>query len=707
MATHSQIRCTRSSNVSRLRRTQPGSSLIAAVFLNFRIVLALSLALCQSLFLSPLNYASERLETEPIFKETNALLAEYFPKIKLSISKDKMHFEYKAHTLVNNYTNREELAPDVGGVIGDIAIEQGPYAGSQSVPKQENEYYYWTVTLAPYSQQSNRHLKAVLKYASDTPADFVQRFKDRINAFADIAKPTGPVSGEPTETPGISLEKKAGPSTSESTLPISSSGTCVTSAPVLAPRLFLWKAVRGKEIVYLLGTIHVATDSFYPLPAEIDDAFDQSKKLVVEVAIDKRQSDIGKVEQQVEKTSSTYTPPDHLSKHLSADTRKAFDSYLSWAGESWTMYEQYKPWYVATILEASLPRRGEILKIKPGLGIDRYLLARAKLEDKSVAELETIESQLSLRSKLAEDVQDKLLLQTVFDFQTSIQTINELLEAWKSGDPDKMSEITNRSFTEHPGLAQYQSMLLNQRNLKMAEKIDELAKTSPGPIFVAVGSAHLIGETGLVNSLKKRGFALEQISRESQSPAQSTTPTATEKFSYFRQRFKIWMPVRPTESVSGVQPQITTYLADDPTAKGTNLVLYLALPTDQSALNIPGPLFLDIALNAVIKDSGTAVSDRHTRFIQSCCCRQVDFSLKDSDPLSLPNATGKKAVIDPGAPEVILQEATRRLHIGKPLVHVDGYLYDRHIYILLACGTKQWLHSTDAQKFIDSIEFIH
>ena len=45
-------------------------------------------------------------------------------------------------------------------------------------------------------------------------------------------------------------------------------------------RLFLWK-VTGKTggTAYLLGSIHVATPDMYPLPKEIDEAFEASKVL--------------------------------------------------------------------------------------------------------------------------------------------------------------------------------------------------------------------------------------------------------------------------------------------------------------------------------------------------------------------------------------------------------------------------------------------
>src|SRR5581483_9357791 len=46
---------------------------------------------------------------------------------------------------------------------------------------------------------------------------------------------------------------------------------------------FLWKATSKTTTIYLLGSLHVVTKDIFPLPKEIEDAFADSKKLVVEV----------------------------------------------------------------------------------------------------------------------------------------------------------------------------------------------------------------------------------------------------------------------------------------------------------------------------------------------------------------------------------------------------------------------------------------
>jgi uncharacterized protein YbaP (TraB family) len=52
--------------------------------------------------------------------------------------------------------------------------------------------------------------------------------------------------------------------------------------------------------------------------------------------------------------------------------------------------------------------------------------------------------------------------------------------------------------------------LLHDRNIGMADKIEELLKTSQ-TAFVMPGAAHLVGEDGLIKMLQDRGYQVEQV----------------------------------------------------------------------------------------------------------------------------------------------------------------------------------------------------
>ncbi len=210
-----------------------------------------------------------------------------------------------------------------------------------------------------------------ISYPPETSSDFVDKFKTVVNEFDSLLPPPA----QPIAT-NTDVSINTSPVASIVAVPTVASVPAPPVKPVVAPRkLFFWKAKKGSDVVYLLGTIHTAPPSLYPLPREIESAFNDSKCLIVEVDISKRKVDPAKVHQLVE-SFGKYLPPDKLSKHLSPSTKRVFDAYLSWAGESWAMYDQYKPWYARELITASIPRRGDLSKLRKGLGIDLHFLEK-------------------------------------------------------------------------------------------------------------------------------------------------------------------------------------------------------------------------------------------------------------------------------------------------------------------------------------------
>src|SRR5687767_12399139 len=124
-----------------------------------------------------------------------------------------------------------------------------------------------------------------------------------------------------------------------------------TSAAWGAERLFLWKVKSNSNAVYLLGSIHVANEAMYPMPAEIERAFEQAKTLAVEV-------DLTKVDQAAMQETllakGTYEGEDSLGKHVPAETLKNVRAYFAGKGMPPDTMEKFKPWALSitiTMLE--------------------------------------------------------------------------------------------------------------------------------------------------------------------------------------------------------------------------------------------------------------------------------------------------------------------------------------------------------------------
>lgn len=112
------------------------------------------------------------------------LIREYYPKAKIKPGKEKIYVEYKAKPYILPSTNKQEQGPDWGGVVIDMELQKGPYAGVHQVPKKFNEYSFYSVELyAPYSQKFDCHLLTRICYPFDVPQEFLKRFKKVVEDF--------------------------------------------------------------------------------------------------------------------------------------------------------------------------------------------------------------------------------------------------------------------------------------------------------------------------------------------------------------------------------------------------------------------------------------------------------------------------------------------------------------------------------------------
>jgi len=275
--------------------------------------------------------------------------------------------------------------------------------------------------------------------------------------------------------------------------------------PQAAKRLFLWKATsKNNSVVYLLGSIHVGDRNFYPLPDEIENAFADSKDLVVEVDLTKVGAD---AVQGALMTKGTYENGGSVSDHLPKPVVQKLRNYFDRKGVPLEALEQFRPWALAiTITQLEM----ESLGYQAPLGIDKHFMDKAG--DRKIVELESAGGQIDLLSGLPEEQQAAFLASTVDTAEQTKELMEKTVAMWKTGDAAGMDKLLLRDqLKERPELKPVFAKLIDERNEKMATKIAAL--DGEGPHFVVVGAAHLIGAKGVVTLLQKKGYRVEQVSR--------------------------------------------------------------------------------------------------------------------------------------------------------------------------------------------------
>jgi uncharacterized protein YbaP (TraB family) len=264
--------------------------------------------------------------------------------------------------------------------------------------------------------------------------------------------------------------------------------------------ILLQSVTQGDSTVYLLGSVHVAKPDIYPLNDYIEKAFADSSRLVVEV--DLRRLDQSALQKKLMELG-TLAEGKTLRDALQEETLRSLEAKLAELGVSERSFERFKPWVVYLALaELDLARLG----YQAENGVDLYFLKRAG--DREVVELESAENQISLLAGFSGPEQGELLSEYLMQSPAMEREIASLFEAWLAGDDRRIAEIVEAEFSTTSAARRVGEVLLRTRDAAMTARIKDLL-CLPGASFVVVGAAHLCGEGGIVDLLRRDGYEVK------------------------------------------------------------------------------------------------------------------------------------------------------------------------------------------------------
>lgn len=288
---------------------------------------------------------------------------------------------------------------------------------------------------------------------------------------------------------------------------------CSASKSEGVQKHLLWKVSDSNSSIYILGSVHLADSSIYPLDTVIEEAFNRSAELAVEIDM----SDPSILQEIAVQTAGLGMLPDSMSleKMLPDSLNNAIDSLCLLWGLPLNTFSRYKPWAATmTLLSLAIMRMG----YDSDLGVDYHFLRRAHHTGKKIVSLETVEEQVWALT--GEGVTDSL---GIFYLMTSIQEMAELeayveklMDAWKSGDDSLLAvamEMESKEGNAADSSLQKQitDNIYTERNHRMAERLTAFL-AEDRKIFVVVGAAHLAGkDDNVLDLLRRRGFTVEQL----------------------------------------------------------------------------------------------------------------------------------------------------------------------------------------------------
>jgi uncharacterized protein YbaP (TraB family) len=272
--------------------------------------------------------------------------------------------------------------------------------------------------------------------------------------------------------------------------------------PALADN-YLWEVSSLSNKLYLFGTIHAGKKDWFPLPRPVEDAWADSKILVVEADI----ADPEKIAKSA--AAMMYPPDDSLQKHVSMVDYTRFTKLLPRYKVPEAAVTQMKPFMAVSFLVVSEWAR---LGYSPDFGVDAYLLAKARAELRPIVEIEGVDTQIALMESLTDDEERTIFEGTLTALESGLskEQIEDMVKAWQAGDPDAMLK-TARKYNENvKGAAAFEEKFVWGRHDAMLKKLEGYLSDSKDRHFVAVGALHLAGPRGLVALLRKKGYLVKQ-----------------------------------------------------------------------------------------------------------------------------------------------------------------------------------------------------
>lgn len=254
----------------------------------------------------------------------------------------------------------------------------------------------------------------------------------------------------------------------------------------------LWRVEKpGVPANYLFGTVHSTDPRLTNLPAPVARAFEGAQTVVLETELDA--AAMGAMAK-----SMVYTDGRSLLSVVGWDLYKKTIDVLAQRGIPEMTVASFKPWAVSLMLSMPPQQRGDFL--------DLMLYKNARKAGKQTVGLETVEEQTSVFEDMDTADQVALLRQSLKEQEAFPDLFEELVLAYLARDLDAIAALDQRTLQiADPKIeAWFRKVLLEDRNAKMAKRV--LPVLDKGNAFVAVGTLHLIGETGLVEGLRKEGY---------------------------------------------------------------------------------------------------------------------------------------------------------------------------------------------------------
>lgn len=246
---------------------------------------------------------------------------------------------------------------------------------------------------------------------------------------------------------------------------------------------------------YLYGTMHAQDSRVFNFKDGVMDAFNGSDSYAMELNMDS-------IDQGALMASLVMDSTHSLQTLLSKSDYKLVETFFRDSlGQALFMYNKMQPMFTSQLIAA------RDLKTQQEDALDLYFFKEAKKQKKHTIGLETMMEQVSAFSAIPLTKQAAGLVKAVKEYGKEDESnIENIMEHYVKGDLDKLLEITTKTEEDKELAKIFNETFIVKRNQNMADRSVPLMKK--GSTFIAVGAAHLPGEDGVIELLRKKGYTV-------------------------------------------------------------------------------------------------------------------------------------------------------------------------------------------------------
>ena len=245
---------------------------------------------------------------------------------------------------------------------------------------------------------------------------------------------------------------------------------------------------------YLFGTIHLMCPGDIMVSDILKAKFNSTQQLYLELDLDDPTVML-KTMQHIQMNNDT-TLKDLLTEPQYDSLRARFKRLT---GMPLDMMTSMKPELVETLMYPAL------LGCDGAEAWEQKFMQMAKANNMQVKGLESVEDQLEIFDAIPYKVQAEGLAETFNNIDSIKQNFQAMVELYKQKDLEGLHAMmySDEEFSK------YDDLLLKDRNEKWIPEIIEQAKSKS--TFFAVGAAHLGGDNGVIELLRKKGYTVEAV----------------------------------------------------------------------------------------------------------------------------------------------------------------------------------------------------